>query len=519
MKIVTGAQMKAFDAQAIKEYALPSLILMENAGRNVAEAILERWELRGARVLALSGKGNNGGDALCAARHLLHTGALVEGVIAGVPNATQLSEETRTQAAMLEKFGVPLRFIGDEQGLPVLEEALGRADLVIDGLLGIGVKGAVRGLYEPVIERVTTSDIYVISVDLPSGVEADTGRVEGVAVQADLTVTLEYPKLGLLLYPGREHVGELVVRPVGYPEALKQEFESGLEWVDDEFVRGRLPRRRAYSHKGDYGRVLIVAGSRGLSGAALLTGDAALRAGAGLVYLGYPESLSPVIEGRLLEAVKFPLPEEGGALAEAAAPEIEDIIKNRRMDVVALGPGLSQRAGVKRLIRKLLPKMDVPVVIDADGLNNLADAEGRKILKRLHAPALLTPHPGELSRLIARQVSEIEAHRVDVTRETAQELGVLLVLKGVPTVTASPCGDVYINSTGNSGLATGGSGDVLTGMIAGLMAQGLAPAEAAPTGVYLHGRLADRLKSITGERAMLPRDLLNMMPEVLKEFE
>jgi len=250
-----------------------------------------------------------------------------------------------------------------------------------------------------------------------------------------------------------------------------------------------------------------------------MTAEAALRSGAGLVYLGYPESLSPIIEARLLEAVKLPLPEKDGALSERAFRPIEQLVAEQGIDAVAVGPGLSRAESVKKLLHKLLPRLEIPLVIDADGLNALADAKGRRLLKGLEVPAVLTPHPGELSRLIGRDIAEIEADRVGTARQTAQELSAIVVLKGVPTVTALPSGEIFINSTGNSGLATGGSGDVLTGLMAGLIAQGMAPEEAAPAGVYLHGLLADRLKGELGERAMLPRDLLEAMPKVLKEFE
>jgi len=518
MKVLTGKQMKEFDAEAIKNYSLPSLILMENAGRAVVQALLERVQDLGVfHMVVVAGRGNNGGDGLCAARHLLNLGASVEAFLVGSPG--KLSEETSVQAKILEGFGLEIRYLNEESDLAELEEALSRADVVIDALLGIGVRGPVRGLLRPVIERINASDTFVVAVDVPSGVDADTGAVAGAAVKADLTVTLEYPKLGLLLYPGRGHAGEIVVSKIGYPELLRQTFRSGLEWVDESYVRARLPQRRAYSHKGDYGKVFILAGSRGLTGAAIMAAEAALRSGAGLVYLGYPESLSPAVEARLLEAVKLPLPERAGALAEGALEPILNFIAEMDIDVMAVGPGLSRIKSVGALLRKLLPKVEVPLVIDADGLNALASPQGLRVLKGLKVPAVLTPHPGELSRLIGRKISEIEAGRVGTARETAESLDVILVLKGVPTVTALPSGEIFINSTGNSGLATGGSGDVLTGLIAGLIAQGMPPEEAAPAGVYLHGLLADRLKGELGERAMIPGDLIRAMPQVLREFE
>ncbi|OGF57687.1 MAG: hypothetical protein A2Z21_05410 [Candidatus Fraserbacteria bacterium RBG_16_55_9] len=517
MKILTGQQMKDFDTQAIQKYAIPSLILMENAGRGISQVLHDRIEnLSDCRILIIAGKGNNGGDGLCVARHLMSMGVTVEVFIAGSPD--QLSPETQTQAEILKRAECKIQYLMQQRALSTLKASLQRADIVIDALLGIGVKGPVRELLQPIIEQINQCDAFVVAADLPSGVDADTGHVGNIAVEADLTVTLEYPKLGLLLYPGRGYAGEIVATPIGYPATLKASFESGIEWVDDEYVRARLPQRKAYSHKGDYGRVLLIAGSRGLSGAAVMAAEAALRCGAGLLYMGYPESLSPIIERRLLEAVKFPLPETGGALSEEALEIIERLMKEPGMDVLAIGPGLSRKPSVVKLLHKLLPQVKVPMVIDADGLNALATPQGRKIVKKLQASAILTPHPGELSRLIDQEISTIESDRVGIARKTARDLGVILVLKGIPTVTARPSGEISINSTGNSGLATGGSGDVLTGLIAGLIAQGMPPEEAAPAGVYLHGLLADRLKPELGERAMLPRDLLRIMPKVLKEF-
>ena len=517
MKILTGEQMKAFDSQAIEDLGIPSLILMENAGRHVAEAVAEGWDVTSTHVLALSGKGNNGGDALCAARHLIHWGASAEAIIVG--SSDDLSEETAIQARILKQFDVETRYIEDESELEHLDDALWRADVVLDGLLGVGVKGAVRGLPKPVIEQANDGPAEIVAIDLPSGVEADTGHVEGVAIRADLTVTLEYPKIGLLLDPGRAHVGELIVRTIGYPDPLKASLATGLEWVDADWVRVRLPERRPNSHKGNYGRVLVLAGSRGLSGAAIMTADAALRSGAGLVYMGYPKSLTSAIEGQLLEAVKFPLPELNGAMADTAISEISQIIAEQRITALAVGPGLSQRESIRPLLHELLPDLGIPLVIDADGINNLADEDGRKLLRQLKSPTILTPHPGELSRLVDRSIAEIERDRVGTARGAAEDLDIVLVLKGTPTVTALPSGDVFVNSTGNSGLATGGSGDVLTGIIVGLIAQGLPVEDAAPAGAYLHGLLADRLTLTMGERAMLPRDLLNEMPNALRSLE
>jgi NAD(P)H-hydrate epimerase len=518
VKVLTGTQMKELDAQAMEAFGIPSLILMENAGRSIAEEIADRLlDLRGRRVTVVCGKGNNGGDGLVVARHLLQRGAQVESFVLGSPDA--LSPETSTQAKILESSGATLTYLTRDAELPALDAALAWAELIVDALLGIGVRGPLRGLYKRAIEWINAAQGFTVSVDLPSGLDADSGHVNGVCVEADVTVTLELLKLGLLLYPGRRYVGELLVGAIGYPPQLKAAFDSGLEQIERDWVAARLPRRRPDSHKGDYGHVLILAGSRGLSGAAILAGEAVLRSGAGLAYLGYPASLSPVIEARLVEAVKRPLPEADGVFSVAASKPALALIESDDIDVVALGPGISRRPSAKRFVERLLPAIDRPLVIDADGLIGLVGANGRSPLSARRAPTVLTPHPGEFARLTGRSVNEIEADRVGSARGFAKEYGVTLVLKGVPTVTALPSGKVLINSTGNSGLATGGSGDVLTGLIAGLIAQGMDPEEAAPAGVYLHGRAADRLKARLGERGMIAGDLLRALPRALKEFE
>jgi len=515
MKILTGEVMKKLDEYVIKNIGLSSLVLMENAGRSVAEILTQKIpELKKKKMIVVAGRGNNGGDGLAAARHLINWGANIEIFILAA-SKEELSPEAATNAAILEKSGANVKYI--EQEVEVLSAALARADIVIDAIFGIGIKGAVRGVAQKAIELINRSSASIVSVDLPSGLDADTGHVEGVCVKADLTITLEFFKLGLLLYPGREYAGEIIIAQIGYPKSIKEAFKSELELVDREFVTKKIPKRRAYSHKGDYGRVFLIAGSRGMTGAAALAAEAALRSGAGLVYAGIPQSLSAVIESKLTEAVKIPLPDSEGALAYEALAPILQLLKDK--DVLAIGPGLSKKDQTAKLVKALIKKVPptLPIVIDADAINILS--EEPRLLKALKSSTVLTPHPGELSRLIKKKIEEIEADRVGVAKKVAADFNVVLVLKGVPTVTALPSGFVFINSTGNSGLASGGSGDVLTGLIAGLIAQGLRPEDAAPTGAYLHGLIADRLKEKTGERAMIAGDLIKEMPAVLKEFE
>lgn len=515
MKVLTGAQMAELDRQAIAGLGIPSLVLMENAGRAVAEELCARFpDLVHKKIAIVIGKGNNGGDGLVVARRLLDLGASV--AVHALCTPKEFSGETRQQADILYKLGFTIQHHTKLKEVNALAAALAEADVIVDGLFGTGFRGAARDLAAAAIELINLSSAFVCAIDIPSGVEADTGHVLGPAVCADLTVTFELPKLGLLLYPGRQYVGELVIKPIGYPRVLVDQYAGAMTWVHAGWMRERLPKREPYSHKGDYGKVLVIAGSRGYTGAAALCAEAALRAGAGLVYLAVPESLLPAMEAKLTEVIKLGLPDIDGAIASSALPKILEMLQDK--DVLVVGPGLGRHPQTVRTVRQLVAQANKPLVIDADGLNALG-TEAKKLLTKRMAPTVLTPHPGELSRLIAKSVDEIEADRVGIARETARQFHSVLVLKGVPTVTATPDGEVFINATGNSGLASGGSGDVLTGCLGGLLAQGLDSVTASVCAVYLHGRAADLIKPDVGERGMIASDVLRALPGALREFE
>jgi NAD(P)H-hydrate epimerase len=515
MKILTGTQMAELDRFAIEEIGIPSLVLMENAGRSVFEAIRARFpDFHQKKIVVVCGKGNNGGDGLVLARHLINHGAMAEILVLSAPK--NLSLDTQANAKILEQSDETIHYIETEENLTQVATLLSNADLIIDAIFGTGFKGEARGLNAQVIELINLSPAFVFSIDIPSGIEGNSGQVLGSAVMADLTLTLALPKIGLLLYPGRGYVGELSMGDVGYPRSLIENFESSLELVEADWVRANLPERRPDGHKGDFGRVLVIAGSQGMTGAARLTAKAALRAGAGLVYLAHPASLSSAIESKLTEVVKLPMPDSDGALTAHSLSSLEKALTSKT--VVAIGPGLSQNAQIATLLNRLLPKLKIPTVLDADGINNLSDISVLSE-KKLKAPLVLTPHAGELARLLGKTREEIEAHRVEIAEQTAKELGVTLVLKGAPTITAWPDGKIFVNSTGNSGLASGGSGDVLTGLIVGLIAQGMDVPQAAVAGVYLHGRTADALKKKLGERGMIASDLIRYLPKTLRELE
>jgi NAD(P)H-hydrate epimerase len=406
-------------------------------------------------------------------------------------------------------------------GLEVLELArieelngLGEFDLIIDALFGTGFKGRPKGLAGQLINWINSSQSFVISIDIPSGVDADEGQVEGEAVWADATTACGFLKRGHLLYPGRAYSGELWVADLGLPESpITRDHQNFL--TIPEAVANWLPFRRPDGNKGTFGKVLVLAGSQGYTGAAFLTCQAALRAGAGLVRLGMPKSLAPVFEAKLTEAVKVPLPEtETQALSDKAYPRISELLSDSQ--VLIVGPGIGTHPETTYLVERLLKEASLPIVLDADGINNLkGDLE---LLRGTKASLVITPHPGELARLTGYDIPFINRARIDLAPKLAQSLGCVVMIKGAPTVSASPEGICYINPTGNSGLASGGTGDVLTGMIGGLIAQGLAPFEAAAAAVYLHGLAADLAIKDRTEYCLIASDLFDYLPRAIQSL-
>ncbi len=503
MKIVTGERMHEIDREAERDYKMPSLILMENAGRAVADQAAALVP-SGQRIAILAGKGGNGGDALVAARYLHNWGYRVK--IFCLTALDQLEGDPRLNAQMVEALGIETCAI-DERQLAKLRVTFAVSQLIVDGMLGTGASGRVSDLVEQVIQMVNESSCPVLAIDIPSGLSANSGRPLGICVQADYTVTLGAPKLGMVQYPGMDFVGELTTADIGLPSALFA--SSPYHLVEGTQVAQWLPPRQADSHKGTYGRLLILAGSTGMTGAAALAAQAALRAGGGLVTLGIPASLNPILEAKVTESMTLPLPEEPqGVIGYRSKNAICGVLT--QCDAWAIGPGLTTKGEVAHLVADLLAEYKLPTVIDADGLNSLAKTGG---IERLAAPSkvVLTPHPGELARLLHTDIASVQADRVQSARDSAASFGTVVVLKGARTVVAAPDGSVYINPTGNPGMATGGSGDALTGIIASLLAQGVEPVAAAVSGVYLHGLAGDLAAVAHGSRSMLPSELVDSL--------
>ena len=509
MKVVSAAQIKALDRAAV-EAGTPAGVLMENAGGGVARAVA-KYAL-GKRVVTIAGKGGNGGDALVAARLLARAGFHVR-AFTTVP-IDQLSGTTREKAYMLAEMAPgAVRPLGDD--LDALAHAVKQADVVIDGLFGIGIDRPVSGRYADIIAEINAAPGMVVAVDLPSGLPADTGTPIGTAVHADLTVCMAAYKPACLLYPAREYCGRIEVVPVGYADKLWGEISPVAQVTEMGWVRDHLPFRPPAGHKGTFGKVLIIAGSLGMSGAAIMSALGALRAGSGLVTVACPDPIVPIVATAVPEALTIPLPAVGGHLGMEALAKLEEAIS--RVDVVAIGPGLGRAPETGELVRRLIAKITVPIVIDADAL--FAVSGHLDILRAVAGHAVLTPHPGEMARLIDQQASKVDADRIETARAFAADHKVVLLLKGRPTAIGTPKGEVYLNPTGNTGLATGGSGDVLTGIIAGFLGGGASPDAAALLGAYVHGYAADYLTRDRAERAIIPRDLIQALPYVIAEVE
>ncbi|HET6437527.1 MAG TPA: NAD(P)H-hydrate dehydratase [Anaeromyxobacter sp.] len=508
MRLAGAAEMRAIDRAAIEGAGIPSLALMERAGAAVAEAAAALLG-QGGRVRVICGGGNNGGDGYVAARLLHGAGRLVD-VLALVP-AARLSPDAAAVRARAEASGVAVQ----DAHRPFPPLAAEGGDAVVDALFGTGLARAPEGIFAEAIAAMAAAracGARVLAVDVPSGLSADTGRPLGPCVQADRTVTFAFLKRGLAVYPGAALAGEITVADIGIPPKAAAGVPVQAELLEEEEARALLPPRRPEAHKGDAGRLLVVAGSAGKSGAAHLAVTGALRGGAGLVWLAArPEVLPLALAGRP-EAMSVPLAGEGplgpddlGALVEAA----------RAVDAVAIGPGIPRGPATGALIREFLSRVRVSAVLDADALNALAESGGAA---GLPVPAVLTPHPGEMARLTGRSVVDVQADRLDLASASARAWGVTVVLKGARTVVADPEGPPAVIPTGNPGMATGGTGDVLAGLVGALLAGGLPPRSAGRVGAFVHGRAGDLLARRLGQRGLLAGDLGAAIAEVWAEW-
>ena len=502
--IADAETMRALDRHTIDVLGVPGDLLMESAGRAVVAAVLEVQRERPSGpqrdVLVVCGTGNNGGDGLVAARHLHQRGISVRVALLGETSAVQGDAARNLERARTS--GV--EFVGSHFELP-------SPGVIVDAIFGTGLSRAVEGEALEAIQRINTrrgADLRVISVDLPSGLSADTGQVLGDAVQADLTVTIELPKLGLVFEPGRSHAGRICVSSVGIAHAAPG-VDPQVEMWTLAGAASRLPARPAAGHKGSFGHVLLVAGSEGKTGAAALAAEAAGRAGAGLVTLACPAGLNDILEIKCTEAMTVPVADTvGRTLATGAEEEILALAAER--DAVGLGPGLGRNPETASLVLAVAKRLTCPLVIDADGLLPFAAQPG--VLAAREASTILTPHPGEAARLLGSDAREINRDRLGAARHLAAETGSVVLLKGAGTLIAAPGGRAVVNPTGGPALASGGSGDVLTGVVTAFLAQGVPAFEAAAIGAFLHGFAADRISEHVGGSGLLAADLLRELP-------
>lgn len=533
MKIVDSLTMRRIDETAIKRYGIPGLVLMENAGRGVAEIIDREFvNLKGKNVSIFAGKGNNGGDGFVIARHLWNKGFKI--IVYLLAKKTDVKGDAKVNLNIWGRMGGEVIEILSIRGVEKYRSNIRHSALIVDAIFGTGLSSPVKGIHQKVIGFINNLNKPVVSVDIPSGLDVSNGRVLGSCVKATITATMAISKIGLLIYPGADYAGRVETVDIGMPAELLKDERIQWELLDFEGIKKLLRPRRGNSHKGSFGHVFVLAGSTGKTGAAAMTSVGAMRAGAGLVTLGIPKSLNPIMAKKLTEVMTLPLPESpihpplskgetGGFSGILGYEAFQDIISfSKDKDVFIIGPGLTVSEPVKKLVLRLIMESKIPLVIDADAVNCLAGDV--RILKKAKAPIIITPHPGEMARLVGMTAKDVQEDRIGIAERFAKENKVIVVLKGARTVIAEHSGKIFINSTGNPGMATAGTGDILSGMIGGFIAQGYSPIDAARIGVYLHGLAGDESAKKKGQIGMMATDMLDVLPElitriILDEFQ
>jgi len=506
MKVAKVGEMQDLDKRATEEFGISQDLLMENAGQAVYFVVLQEFGIKNNKFVVLCGGGNNGGDGLVVARKIHSNGGEVKVYL--------LDDETRFEGAAKNNFEIISRMpieISKVSSIDSVRAEFIDCDAIVDAIFGTGLAREVSGIYKDVIQAVNESQSTVFSVDIPSGINGNTGQVMGGAVKADYTVTFGLPKLGNMLYPGYEHCGKLYVSHISFPpdlynsHAIKVAINNPVE----------LPERTRDTHKGSYGKALFIAGSSNYLGAPYFSALSFLKAGGGLSYLATPKSISPYLAGKGSEVVFLPQKETtSGSMALEDKDELLEF--SQMMDIVVLGPGLSLTRETQELIRELTPKINTPLLIDGDGITAIAEDLGK--IKNREAPTILTPHLGEMSRITKMKISEIDENKVDILQRTARELNAIIILKGAHSLVGYPNGTVFINISGNSGMATAGSGDVLTGTIAAMYGLGLSLDDAVRMGVFIHGFSGDVAAVDKGEDGITAQDILDYLPETMKLY-
>jgi len=514
MKVVTSQQMREIDRKAIEENKLSGLALMENAGLRIFQSLKNIYtDLRLKKIIIFSGSGNNGGDGFVVARRLYDYG--VKAKVFLLTPFNKIKGEAGENLNIIDKMGVEL-IEAETVKLEEIQKATQNSDLIIDAILGTGLQGRVIGLKAKIINLINLAGKEVVAIDVPSGLNVDTGKIVGPCIKATHTITLALPKIGLMLFPGTNYAGKVTVEDIGIPSYLLKNDKIKTNMVTQEIVKSLLPLRATSSHKGSFGKVLILAGSAGMTGAAYLASDAAMRSGTGIVVLGIPRSLNQIMEVKLTEVMTLPLAEtKKQSLGEEAEETILKLMKD--FSVLGVGPGISRELETQQLVRKIIEKSNIPLVVDADAIYALS--KDTTILKKVKVPLVITPHPGEMAKLINKDIDYVLDNQLDIAREIAQEFGIIVVLKGARTIVVNKEGEAYINIGDNSGMATGGTGDVLTGIICGLIAQGADSFSAAIAGVYIHSLAGNLARDIKGERGMIASDILSQIPQAFLNTE
>lgn len=508
MKACFAEQMRAVDRAASEIAGIPSIVLMENAAMACVREIEKSFSIKGLRAAIFCGRGNNGGDGFAIARHLNNMGADVSVYLVC---GSDFKGDALVNFEIISKMDIDIETVSDTDNLKYI---ILSNDIVVDAIYGTGIHGAVSGISYDVINEINEYARHTLSVDVPSGINSDSGEICGICIKADKTVTFAAYKVGMLMFPAADYTGEVVVADISVPEYILEEQRLNINVTDEKFVRENFPKRENNSQKGDYGKVLVIAGSVGMTGAAYLASQSAVISGSGLVTLALPSGLNNAMEAKTTEVMTVPLAEIDGHIAERAIEIILDRVD--RADAVLIGPGAGRSSDITAILERVLEYSKIPVIIDADVIN--AAAKNMNILSECTCPVIFTPHTVEMSRLTGLDTEYIEENRLTVSQEFAEEYGVIVILKGHHTVVTGQDGTQYINTTGNSGLATGGSGDVLAGIIASIAARGVRSASAAVMSVYIHGMAGDIARDKYGIDSVTAAKVMECIPLALRQI-
>lgn len=502
-KACYAEEMRNLDRAATQTGRIPSILLMENAALACINELKKDFELSKCKVAVFCGKGNNGGDGLAIARHLYNAGIKVNIYLV---SGNDFSGDAKINYDIVNAMDIPVDTVTDTD---CFEYVIRSYDIVIDAMLGTGINGDVRGTIFDVIKLINENSRYTMAVDIPSGINSDSGEICGICVNAEKTVTFAAYKIGMFMYPAADSVGEVVVAPISIPETVIASQNLQINVTDADFVRNVIPKRTNNSQKSDYGKLLIIAGSKGMTGAAYLASEAALKSGAGLITLACPESVNSVLENKTTEVMTLPVADNNGHISYLAGSALSSKLND--VDAVLIGPGLGRSQDAAEIVKILLGECKVPVIVDADAL--YAVSQNKEILQECTCDLIFTPHAMEMARLTGLDISYIEENRMHISREFSEETGAVLLLKGHHSVVTAPSLVQYINNTGNPGMASGGSGDVLAGIIAALVARGVQTADAAAAGAYIHGVAGDIAKEYYGEESLSANNILECLPQ------